>query len=389
MLAPVLSSSLTTIAAFLPLMLVGGPLGSILFAIPLVVICVILASLVESFLILPGHLYHGFRRLSGKEAGAVRRRLDRGFERFRERVFRPLVTAAVGQPWTVLSCALAALLLSVGLVRGERLAFSLFPSPETAIVNAEAKFISGTPPAQVERFATHLADALRETEAHFGEPLVKVTVARIGDQSADLIVELVEPDRRETRNPALIAAWRERIEPPPGMESLSLVEQRDGPSGRDIVVNLTGDDAGALKAAALDLAAVLAAAPGVSGVEDDLPFGQEQLVYRLTPQASALGLTVAAVGGQLRAAYDGHLAQIFQHEGEELEVRVVLPDAERHDPASLGNLSVSLPDGGSLPLLSAVEIEPGRGFAVLRHFNGRLAVEVSADVDSLVNNRTR
>ena len=386
MLAPVLSSSLTTIAAFLPLMLVGGPLGSILFAIPLVVICVILASLVESFLILPGHLYHGFRRLSGKEAGAVRRRLDRGFERFRERVFRPLVTAAVGQPWTVLSCALAALLLSVGLVRGERLAFSLFPSPETAIVNAEAKFISGTSPAQVERFATHLADALGETEAHFGEPLVKVTVARIGDQSADLIVELVEPDQRETRNPELLAAWRERIEPPPGMESLSLVEQRDGPSGRDIVVNLTGDDAGALKAAALDLAAVLAAAPGVSGVEDDLPFGQEQLVYRLTPQASALGLTVAAVGGQLRAAYDGHLAQIFQHEGEELEVRVVLPDAERHDPASLGNLSVSLPDGGSLPLLSAVEIEPGRGFAVLRHFNGRLAVEVSADVDSLVNN---
>ena len=386
MLAPVLSSSLTTIAAFLPLMLVGGALGSILFAIPLVVVCVILASLVESFLILPGHLYHGFRRLSGKETGALRRRLDRGFERFRERVFRPLVTAAVGQPWTVLSCALAALLLSVGLVRGERLAFHLFPSPETAIVNAEAKFIPGTPPARVEGFATHLADALRETETHFGEPLVKVTVARIGEQSADLIVELVEPDGRETRNPELIAAWRERIEPPPGMESLSLVEQRGGPSGRDIVVNLTGDDAGALKAAALDLAAVLAAAAGVSGVEDDLPFGQEQLVYRLTPQASALGLTVAAVGEQLRAAYDGHLAQIFQHEGEELEVRVVLPDAERHDLASLGNLSVRLPEGGRIPLLSAVEIEPGRGFAVLRHFNGRLAVEVSADVDPLVNN---
>ncbi len=386
MLAPVLSSSLTTIAAFLPLMLVGGALGSILFAIPLVVVCVILASLVESFLILPGHLYHGFRRLSGKETGAFRRRLDRGFERFRERVFRPLVTAAVGQPWTVLSCALAALLLSVGLVRGERLAFHLFPSPETAIVNAEAKFIPGTPPARVEGFATHLADALRETETHFGEPLVKVMVARIGEQSADLIVELVEPDGRETRNPELIAAWRERIEPPPGMESLSLVEQRGGPSGRDIVVNLTGDDAGALKAAALDLAAVLAAAAGVSGVEDDLPFGQEQLVYRLTPQASALGLTVAAVGEQLRAAYDGHLAQIFQHEGEELEVRVVLPDAERHDLASLGNLSVRLPEGGRIPLLSAVEIEPGRGFAVLRHFNGRLAVEVSADVDPLVNN---
>ncbi len=385
MLAPVLSSSLTTIAAFFPLLLVGGTLGTVLFDIPVVVICVILASLVESFLVLPGHLSHGFRRISGKEPGTVRRTFDRGFERFRERIFRPLVTAAVGQPWTVLSCALAALLLAVGLIRSERLAFHLFPSPETAIVTAEAKFISGTPPARVEGFVTRLTDALRETEAHFGETLVKATVADIGDQSADLMVELVEPDRRDIRNPALIAAWRERIEPPPGIESLSLVEQRDGPSGRDIVVSLSGDDAGALKAAALELASTLATVPGVGGIGDDLPFGQEQLVYRLTPQGSALGLTVASVGEQLRAAYDGRLAQIFQHEGEELEVRVVLPDEERHDLASLGNLSVALPDGGSIPLPSVVEIEPRRGFDVLRHHNGRLAVRVSADVDPSVN----
>ena len=46
-----------------------------------------------------------------------------------------------------------------------------------------------------------------------------------------------------------------------------------------------------------------------------MPFGQEQIVLRLTPQASTLGLTVAAVGAQLRAAYDGRIAQIFQHEG--------------------------------------------------------------------------
>ena len=385
MLAPVLSSSLTTIAAFFPLLLVGGTLGTVLIDIPVVVICVILASLVESFLVLPGHLSHGFRRISGKEPGTVRRTFDRGFERFRERIFRPLVTAAVGQPWTVLSCALAALLLAVGLIRSERLAFHLFPSPETAIVTAEAKFISGTPPARVEGFVTRLTDALRETEAHFGETLVKATVADIGDQSADLMVELVEPDRRDIRNPALIAAWRERIEPPPGIESLSLVEQRDGPSGRDIVVSLSGDDAGALKAAALELASTLATVPGVGGIGDDLPFGQEQLVYRLTPQGSALGLTVASVGEQLRAAYDGRLAQIFQHEGEELEVRVVLPDEERHDLASLGNLSVALPDGGSIPLPSVVEIEPRRGFDVLRHHNGKLAVRVSADVDPSVN----
>jgi len=58
MLAPVMASSLTTIAAFLPLMLVSGPTGKILFAIPLVVVAVILASLLESFWVLPAHLRH-------------------------------------------------------------------------------------------------------------------------------------------------------------------------------------------------------------------------------------------------------------------------------------------------------------------------------------------
>ena len=382
MLAPVLASSLTTIAAFLPLMLVGGALGAVLFDIPLIVICVILASLIESFLVLPGHLYRGFRSVSGREPGRVRRGFDRGFDRFRERTFRPLARAAVGQPWTVLSCAAAALLLCAGLLLGERLAFRLFPTPETAIVNAEARFISGTSPAEVEGFVAHLTRTLREAEAGFGEALVEVAVAEVGDQSADVMVELVTPDLRNTRNPELLAAWRERIRQPPGLESLSLVEQRDGPTGPDLTVSLTGDDAGALKAAALEVASLLAVVPGVSSVADDLPFGQEQLVYRLTPRAVVLGLTVADVGEQLRAAYDGHLAQIFQHEGEELEVRVVLPDEERYDPASLGAFSVALPGGGSLPLASAVEIEPRRGFDVLRHRNGRLAVRVTAHVDA-------
>ena len=399
MLAPVLASSLTTVAAFMPLMLVGGIIGKILFDIPMVVICVIIASVIESFLILPGHLHHTFRRSEGARIGAFRRRFDHGFERFRDGAFRRLVTGAVRRPWTTLSCAVAALLLAVGLVRGDRLAFNFFPTPEGQILFASVGFAAGTPPERVERFVGHLEDTLKETEAHFGEELVDIAVARLGqqeragrlqgsrgDQFASLRVQLVEPDGRETRNSEFIAEWRKRIVLAPGLENLSLTEVRGGPPGRDVEVSLTGTDPGALKAAALELASVLVTVPGVSGIEDDMPFGQEQLIVRLTPQASALGLTVSEVGEQLRAAYDGRIAQIFQHEGEEIEVRVVLPDRERNDIASLENLAVALPGGGVMPLLTAIDIETRRGFDMLRHENGRLAVRVSADVDAAVTN---
>ena len=399
MLAPVLASSLTTVAAFMPLMLVGGIIGKILFDIPMVVICVIIASVIESFLILPGHLHHTFRRSEGARTGAFRRRFDRGFERFRDGAFRRLVTGAVRRPWTTLSCAVAALLLAVGLLLGDRLAFNFFPTPEGQILFASVSFAAGTPPERVERFVGHLESTLKETEAHFGEELVDIAVARLGqqeragrlqgsrgDQFASVRVQLVEPDGRATRNSEFIAEWRKRIVPAPGLENLSLTEVRGGPPGRDVEVSLTGTDPGALKAAALELASVLVTVPGVSGIEDDMPFGQEQLIVRLTPQASALGLTVSEVGEQLRSAYDGRIAQIFQHEGEEIEVRVVLPDRERNDIASLENLAVALPGGGVMPLLTAIDIETRRGFDMLRHENGRLAVRVSADVDAAVTN---
>ena len=218
MLAPVLSSSLTTIAAFMPLMLVGGIIGEILFAIPLVVICVIAASLIESFLILPGHLHHGFRRGGTGGASAFRRRFDRGFQRFRGGAFRSLVTAAVRRPWTTLSCALAALLIGVGLIRGDRLAFNFFPTPEGQFLFAGVSFAAGTPPARVERYVAHLERTLKETEAHFGEELIELAVARLGEKERE------DPGRSATGRPVRepSGAVRARTRPP-----------RDGAQRRD------------------------------------------------------------------------------------------------------------------------------------------------------------
>ena len=162
--------------------------------------------------------------------------------------------------------------------------------------------------------------------------------------------------------------------------------RRGGPPGRDVDVSLQGDDANKLKAAALELQETLKGIAGISGIEDDLPFGPEQLIYSLNAQGRALGLSVDSVGRQLRAAYDGQLAQIFQDDGEEIEVRVMLPDDERYKLASLENIGLKLPTGETVPLASVVDIRFQRGFEVLRHREGRLSVQVAGDIDPAVNN---
>ena len=102
MAAPVLAASLTTIAAFTPLLIISDIIGQIIRGIPLVIIAVILASLVECFLVLPGHMRSALK--SGRAPGKIgfRERFDNAFARFRENRFRPLVKLAVRQRYSTL-----------------------------------------------------------------------------------------------------------------------------------------------------------------------------------------------------------------------------------------------------------------------------------------------
>ncbi|MDH3688520.1 MAG: efflux RND transporter permease subunit [Gammaproteobacteria bacterium] len=399
MLAPVFSSSLTTLGAFLPLMLVGGIIGNIMFSIPLVVICIIVASLVECFLILPGHLRHSFGKMHGYKPGRLRTRLDSAFERFRDRVFRPLVSKVIDYRWTTVAAGIALIIFTVGMFKGGRMEFDFFPQAEATTLFANVSFVTGTPSARVDALIEHMEDALWETNEEHGGDVVLIAVVRHGltelpgdigavegDHLGSIQVELTEPDDRKIRNADFIKSWGEKIATVSGIETLALFEQRGGPPGSDINVRFTGTDAESLKAAALELAEVLKSVSGVSAITDDMAFGREQLIFRLTPQADVLGLTVEEVGNQLRAAYDGYLAQLFPEGDDEIEVRVVLPDAERNRLISLNQLDVVAPGGETVPLENIVTFVSTRGFETLRHADGRLAVEVTATVDARINN---
>jgi len=403
MLAPVIASSLTTIAAFLPLVLVGGRIGNILGAIPIVIICTILASLVESFLVLPGHLRHAFLHTHKIKPNSIRARLDRGFDAFRDRLFRPFATLAIANRFTTVAASVALLLFAVGLMAGGRIGFTFFPTPESQIINANVTFVAGTPRATVDRFLAHLEEAVQATEQALDEErgsgeIINVVLAFHGaksgggaaaDQLGGLTVELIDGDLRDVRNAEFIQAWRERIDPPAGLENLTIASRRVGPPGRDLTIRLMGPDAEVLKAAAVDLSETISGIEGVREVEDDMAYGREQLIYSLTPAGEALGLTVAGLGRQLRTAFDGQLVQIFQDGPDEVEVRVRLPEAERATLASLYRLNIRTPSGESVPLTSVADWRSRRGFEVLRHADGRLAVEVTADVDTSVNNSNR
>jgi multidrug efflux pump subunit AcrB len=401
MLAPVMSSSLTTVAAFFPLMMVTGIIGSILFDIPFVVICVLLASLIESFLILPGHLRHSFHINHHRKNGALRQRLEDGFNTFRDDYFRPLINRAIDHRSTTLIIAICSLVLAVSLLIFGQVKFQFFPQPESTVVIASVKFAAGTPPEQVHDFAQQLEQRLAETDAALSpqSSLIRAAVLRIntatfdggrnyqdGNQYAMLQVELLQPDEREVRNHTIAEDWESRLDIPAGVEQLSISSPRGGPPGRDIDIFLTGADAITLKRAAEELTHSMESFDGLSNILDDLPYGRQQYIFELTPLAQSAGLTIAEVGRQLRAALDGQLLQIFYDSDEEIEVRIMLPANERKFQSILETLPIITATGQRLLLNNVVTLSSQQGLELLRHTDTKLGVHVTAEVNAKKTN---
>lgn len=394
MFGPVMAASLTTVAAFVPLMTLGGPGGAILFAIPLIMICVVLASLVECFLVLPGHLRHSLESSSRHAPSRLRLKIDTAYENFRCGVFREWVTRAVRDRSTTMAVAIGCLVVALGLLIGGRIEFTLFPQPDGDKVQAIIRFTAGTPDARVKDFVEDARAALRQMEANSGEKLVDLEITKLGmdlrgtqaSNVATMTVQFVPGSERSMSNAEIIRTWRRAVPVPGGLESFFILNTTGGPHGVDIELDIAGTDAEAMKNAAVDVAQALSGITGVSGVADDMAWGKEQLIFELSPNGEAVGLTGEALGAQLRAAFEGELVQIFQDRGEEVEVRVLLTDQERNALSALETLPVVLANGDTVPLSDVARLSYQRGFETLKRSGGDLAVQVTADVDEKLNN---
>ena len=399
MLAPVTASSLTTIAAFIPIFMVTDIIGQVIEAIPFVVISVLIASLVECFLVLPGHLRGALAVMQERET-RLRKAFNRGFDRFRDRAFRPIVAWCLRWRYLSLSAAVAALILCLGLVLGGRVPFVFFPSPESDVVLANFSFAPGTPRARVKAMIEEMERAMAEAEGELapGGGLVVMSLGKIGqstirsflaavggDHLGSLHVELVPSDLRDVRTPEFIEAWRRHIRPLPGLDRLSLNERKGGPPGLEIDIRFSGGVPATLKQAALETRALLAGFPGVSDIEDDLPWGKQEVILTLTPRGHAMGFTTESVGRQVRNAFEGAIAKRFARGDEEITVRVQYP-REAVSGAALRDLYLRSPTGAEVPLSEVVELREKQGFARIRREDGLRQVAITAEVDESVSN---
>lgn len=398
MLAPIIASSLTTVAAFLPLMMIGGNMGQILFDIPLVVICVIIASLVECFFVLPGHLYHSLKLDEANGTIAHQAPLHRYFVQFREGLFSRLSDWALEYRAVVLAGALGLFIISLGLITSQRIPFTFFPSTDGTKIEAQVSFLPGTPLPVLENYLTKLQDSLEITNQQLNgkEPLTQLSISRIHQQGINqvrqganlvsVVAELSQPDQRSVTNQQFIDTWRKQLPKHPNIKKYSVLAPRGGPPGKDLDIAIRGSSLAQLKKAAHQLKNTLQQLPGVFNVQDDFPEGQETISFTLRPQAYAQKITQKTLSNQVAAAYQGYIVQRYFDQGKEIDVVVRLPDSERMTLANLDRFPIKSPSNNMVPLGSIAKTHYAKGYDVIKQENGQATIHVTASVDTTKNN---
>ena len=387
MFAPVIASSLTTLCAFSPLLAVDdAPLSEI----AIIMLVVIAASLIECFLILPGHLRHAFERVQRRPPSHARQRFDAAFARFREGRFRSLVRFAMANRATVVTAAVGVFAVLVLAWATGWIKTQMGLSIDFEQVQANVRFVSGIPEGDKEAFLAHLEETLAATDAeHGGDNLIAHIVvanhalidgeSKGGPQFASLQVELTSPEKRDVSAEAFAAAWRERVRRSASVDALEIARERSWFS--DFSILIKGTDVETLKRASDDAIRELVTLDGVSNLRDDLPYGKDQWILSLNTAGRSLGLSTGELGRQLRAAYDGRRIQIFQDGNNELEVRLLLPEEERTDLRRIEQFPIKAPGGEMLPLTAVADLVARRGIDAIHHHDMERTLHVRGDVD--------
>ena len=398
MWVPVATSSMTTMAAFIPLIIVGGEMGDAVLTLPIALLCIILASLMECFAVLPGHLKATLEHMKPPKPTSFRVRFDTAFQRLRDERFKPLVDRALDYPGATVCAALGGVICAFSLIASGHLGVNMVTGFQFESLEANVEFAGVATDRDKQGFMDHLEQTLQETNVEAGEANVPGWVRKenlaefdnqnqTGMQYASIQTQYAFEETRTVAPQAFADQWREKIVRPPYVEQFWLgVEGGQNGGQPDIGLVLRGKDLPSLKTGAEELSSALAGYPGVSNVTDNLPYGKEQLIFELTATGRALGLTPESVGRQLRSAYTGRRIQIFNEAQSELEVRVMLPDVERDDLGQLQRFPIRTPSGDFVPLSNVASFHQRRGIDVIRHDQMEMAVTISADVDPEVAN---
>jgi multidrug efflux pump subunit AcrB len=398
---------LTTIAAFAPMLFIGGIVGPFFEAMSMVVILCLLFSLVESKLILPAHLVHakikpideddlfrpqraiGFFEAIPRFFMKIQRRTQHGLQRLINNWYRPMLERAVDNRGVTVALFTAILILTFGLLKSGFVRVVLFPEVPGDFIQMQLQMQSGTSPEVRNVALDKIESALIALNEEYIEenPDIDPMISHVGsftngDTGAFSFAEMPKVANRPINGDEISNLWRERVGDIAGIKELTFSGGDNFGGGAPLSFRLSGDNYVALENASKELEAHLGDYDGVFDIRNSSVSGGQEIRLSIKPGAEALGLTMSSLGRQVRQAFYGEEAQRIQRGKDELKVMIRYPREDRRSIADLENMRIRTPAGDEVPFQSVADISFGQSYSGIARQNRERTITVSADLDT-------
>lgn len=396
---PVATSTLTTLAAFSPLLFWPDIIGEFMGYIPQTLIITLTSSLFVALVISPAICSVLIKR--GKRLGD---QYETGHHPF-VHGYENMLRAALRHRGLLILVGVLMLILSSQLYGRFGKEVLLFVDTEPRSAQIEVKYPEGTAIEKTDA-------ALKKIEQKIGgHEDIAFILANVGQGAGNFIdassggthigslyIRFADEDDRKGSTTELIKVFREEIGQIPGATVKVDKEEEGPPQQPPVNIEISGEDLNQLSALATEIKRDISPVPGLVDLRTDYENALPELQFLVDrKRAGLLGLDTESIGFFLRTSiYGMETARKFRAGEDEFDITVRLPRPDREQFNILDSIYVPVPEGVPVPLssLGTFEYTAGRGVihrkdqkrvvTVIGNKDGRESNELLADIVPIV-----
>ncbi len=384
---PITGTAMTTIAAFIPMLVTKGIMGQFIMAIPIIVTASLILSLVESFFLLPMRLakYSGSAKKTGTE------KKEDWFVKFQSK-FEVIMTKAVKHRYISVFFFTSIIIGSlVFMAVGNK--FILFPADQTEVYLTRFEAKRGTPVEETEKYMLKVSNLIKE---------------KIGDQAKHIVgfagkaaIGFSDPKDKEGNSVGIIFIYvndyakfniaetemlkKLREIKVPELQSLTFESQVNGPPvGEAIQGTFRSNSFEDLDNIIADISAELGQVKGVLDLKSDDVYGDEEVYLDIDyVKADQLGVSASQIGTAVRAAIAGSIASTVTLDNKDVDLEVRFKKSLRGKPNDILNIQIMDNRGNLIPLRAVAKIRQENGTPNVKRYDFKRSKTLIGSVDNI------
>ncbi|NPA44347.1 MAG: efflux RND transporter permease subunit [Chlorobi bacterium] len=389
----VVTSVVTTIVAFAPLLLITEGGMEFMFEMAFVVIFSLLFSLGEAFFVLPAHLSSKkvLNRIKGRSK--FRTKIDKGIAYLREKIYGKSLKFTIKWKWVAFFTPLALIIITVGLYGGGFIKATTFPALSFDSFTVDFAFKPGDGAKRTDEYLKKFDKLIWEVndelmkEYNDTSTFIDYTFQILGSSfdalengshAGSIMVGLRDMEGAPITSFDIRNRISKKLGKHPELERLR-VAAKDTHWGSPISVTLLGKDQDELTKAKKFLKEKLQEIEGLQNISDNNAAGMQEILIKLKPKAYFLGLNHNSISQQVRQGFYGGQAQRLQSGRDELRVWVRYPKSDRMTIGQFENMKIKTPLG-NYPVSELIDFNIKRGPVQIKRYNGSREITIESGV---------